>query len=152
MTERARLIDSQLYCCKQTDILTLLCHPTLALIQSYEELDLCAHSGPPRLCFGLFSFSSFHVLSCEAPDNSYTFLTDACGTLSLLTSLFGFVCVRVCGLVECGYGVSPLPSQFCNRRHIPTSAICTWRVLCPGENPKDIQICKFCHLLCNLLI
>lgn len=40
----------------QTDILTLLC---LALIQSYEESDLCVHSGPPRLCFGLFSFFKF---------------------------------------------------------------------------------------------
>lgn len=67
-------------------------------------------------------------------------------------SYWGHFCVCVClscVLFECGWAVrSPLSAQFCNRRHIPAAALCTRRICCSHENPKDVQICKLavCHI------
>lgn len=67
-------------------------------------------------------------------------------------SYWGHFCLCVClscVLFECGWAVrSPLSAQFRNRRHIPAAALCTRRICCSHENPKDVQICKLavCHM------
>lgn len=48
-----------------------------------------------------------------------------------------------CVVFECVWCFrGPFAAQFCSRRHVPAATLCTWRICCSHENPKDIQICE----------